>query len=71
MVQTRSNQRISSVDEFQFQYFIELASKKIYHALVHQAFAVTITSKKKISKVLIVQLNHSLSPEFKNQCNEE
>lgn len=60
LVQTRSKQCISSVHEFQFQYLIQLANKKIYHVLIHQAFAVTITSKKKISKVLILQLNYSL-----------
>lgn len=60
LVQTRSKQCISSAHEFQFQYLIQLANKKIYHVLIHQAFAVTITSKKKISKVLILQLNYSL-----------
>ena len=60
LVQTRSKQCISSVHEFQFQYLIQLANKKIYHVLIYQAFAVTITSKKKISKVLILQLNYSL-----------
>lgn len=51
---------LMGVHEFQFQYLIQLANKKIYHVLIHQAFAVTITSKKKISKVLILQLNYSL-----------
>ena len=31
LVQTRSEQCISSVHEFQFQYLIQLANKKIYH----------------------------------------